>query len=209
MKEFLEIVFPTKIGFGATGGPKRRTQVVTAGSGREERNQQWANSRRSWNVGTGVRDIEEAEEISAFFEEVRGRLSGFLFYDPLDCKSCAVVGQPSAHDQLIGTGNGTARQFQLIKSYGTVQPYDRTITKPKSDTVLIAVDGVTQDPSAYAVNHASGLVTLDDAPADGVSVKAGFEFYIPVRFDTDELSLSWDGHALISVPIIPIVELAL
>ncbi|PLW76830.1 DUF2460 domain-containing protein [Cohaesibacter celericrescens] len=50
---------------GATGGPKRRTQVVMAGSGREDRNQQWANSQRTWNVATGVRDIEETEEISA------------------------------------------------------------------------------------------------------------------------------------------------
>ncbi|MCV6576265.1 MAG: DUF2460 domain-containing protein [Cohaesibacter sp.] len=207
MTAFLDIVFPLKIGFGATGGPERRTQVVEAGSGREERNQQWANSRRSWDVGTGVRDIEEAEEVTVFFEDVRGRLTGFLFCDPLDSKSCKILGSPSALDQEIGTGNGSLTVFQLTKSYGNHAPYRRPIRKPKSDTVKIAVDGVELTQMAFSVDHSSGLVTLTSAPASGVRVTAGFEFYIPVRFDTDKLPFIWENHKLISVPNIPILEL--
>ena len=207
MAAFLEIVFPVKIGFGATGGPERRTHIVTAGSGREERNQQWANSRRVWDVGTGIRDVAEAEAVTAFFEDVRGRLSGFLFCDPLDFKSCAVVSEPSATDQAIGTGDGVTKAFQLVKTYGTAAPYKRAIKKPVAGSVLVAVDGVALGAGAFMVDASTGLVTLDNAPLGGAAITAGYRFYIPVRFDTDSLSLSWDEHALASVPRIPIVEL--
>ena len=46
--------FPTAISRGAQGGPERRTDVVVLGSGFEERNSRWANSRRSYNAGYGV-----------------------------------------------------------------------------------------------------------------------------------------------------------
>ncbi len=209
MAAFLEIEFPLAIGFGATGGPQRKTQVVESGSGKEERNQQWANSRRTWDVGTGVRDIEEAEAVIAFFEEVRGRLIGFRFCDPIDLKSCAVTGNPSAFDQPIGIGDGAETSFQLVKTYGTVNPYQRKIQKPFDGSVKIAVAGVSLDASAFSVDHATGLVTLDNAPAQGAVVTAGYKFHIPVRFDTDDIAISWENHKTISVPSIPIVELKL
>ena len=48
---FHEIRFPTAIAFGSTGGPERKTEIVALGSGYEERNAVWANSRRSYDVG--------------------------------------------------------------------------------------------------------------------------------------------------------------
>ncbi|SFN60784.1 TIGR02217 family protein [Cohaesibacter marisflavi] len=209
MAAFLEIVFPVKIGLGATGGPQRKTQVVQSGSGKEERNQQWANSRRSWDVGTGIRDIYEAEQVLSFFEDVRGRLSGFLFCDPFDLRSCAILGNPSATDQAIGTGDGATTAFQLTKTYGSANPYMRKISKPKQDSVLVAVDGVALDAADFSVDHTTGLVTLADPPAVDAAVTAGFEFYVPVRFDTDDLSIAWENNALISVPSIPVLELIL
>ena len=209
MSAFLEIEFPVKIGFGATGGPERKTQVVESGSGREERNQQWANSRRTWDVGTGVRDVKEAEEVIAFFEDVRGRLSGFRFFDPIDYKSCEVIASPSAFDQVIGTGDGVTTDFQLIKIYGTANPYKRKIIKPIAGSVQIAVAGSSLNAAAYSVDHTSGVVALVDAPATGEVITAGYKFHIPVRFDTDSLSIGWENHNTISVPSIPIVELKL
>nr|WP_321457185.1 DUF2460 domain-containing protein [uncultured Cohaesibacter sp.] len=209
MAAFLEVVFPVKIGFGATGGPQRKTQVVEAGSGREERNQQWANSRRTWDVGTGIRDIFEAEEVIAFFEDVRGRLSGFLFCDPFDLRSCAILEKPKPTDQVIGTGDGQKTIFQLCKTYGSANPYRRKISKPKQGSVRLALDGAALSDAAYSVDHAAGLVTLDNPPAAGARLTAGFEFYVPVRFDTDGLSIAWENNRLISVPSIPIVELML
>ena len=48
---FHETRFPTAISRAAHGGPERRTDVVVLGSGAEERNARWADSRRSWNAG--------------------------------------------------------------------------------------------------------------------------------------------------------------
>ena len=55
---FHEVRFPTGISKGAAGGPERRTDVVTLASGFEERNSRWADSRRSFNAGYGVRAID-------------------------------------------------------------------------------------------------------------------------------------------------------
>ena len=38
---------------GASGGPERRTEIVVLGSGHEERNSRWADSKRSYNAGYG------------------------------------------------------------------------------------------------------------------------------------------------------------
>ena len=71
---FHETRFPTAISRAAHGGPERRTDVVVLGSGAEERNARWANSRRAWNAGYGVKSLDDLHAVIAFFEERRGRL---------------------------------------------------------------------------------------------------------------------------------------
>ena len=39
---FHEVLFPLDIALKSAGGPERRTDIVTFGSGREERNARWA-----------------------------------------------------------------------------------------------------------------------------------------------------------------------
>jgi uncharacterized protein (TIGR02217 family) len=74
---FHEVRFPTEISRGAEGGPERRTDIVVLGSGYEERNSRWADSRRSYNAGYGVKSVDDLYAVIAFFEERRGRLYGF------------------------------------------------------------------------------------------------------------------------------------
>ena len=45
-----------------------------------------------------------------------------------------------------------------------------------------------------------------DAPGDGLPVTAGFEFDVPVRFDTDRIAASYAGFAAGEIPSIPVVE---
>ena len=73
---FHDIRFPTSVSHGAQGGPERRTDIVVLGSGHEQRNARWADSRRSWNAGYGVRSLDDLHAVIAFFEERRGRLHG-------------------------------------------------------------------------------------------------------------------------------------
>ena len=64
---FHEVRFPTDISRGAVGGPERRTDVVVLGSGHEERNGRWADSRRSFNAGYGIRGLDDLYKVIAFF----------------------------------------------------------------------------------------------------------------------------------------------
>jgi uncharacterized protein (TIGR02217 family) len=73
-------------------------------------------------------------------------------------------------------------------------------------TVRIALGGVEQ-PSGWSVNTTTGVVTFGSAPGAGVAVTAGFEFDVPVRFDTDVLDVRLDLERLGSITSIPLLEL--
>src|SRR5881392_1986871 len=126
MTGFHEIRFPTDIARGSRGGPERRTDIVTTGSGREERNARWAHSRRRFDAGYGVKTLEALSTVVAFFEERRGQLYGFRWRDRLDNSSAAPGAAITALDQAIGIGDGTTATFQLVKTYGSnFAPYLR------------------------------------------------------------------------------------
>lgn len=207
---FHEVRFPLDISRGAEGGPERRTDIVVLGSGAEERNSRWADSRRSWNAGYGAHTLDALHAIIAFFEERRGRLHAFRWRDAVDWKSCAPQATPSSLDQMIGTGDGTTATFQLKKTYGAgFAPWTRDIVKPVAGTVKVAVDGIDKSPTTdFAVDVATGRVTFlaGSVPAVGQVVSAGFEFDCPVRFDTDKLEINLHGFRHGAIPHIPIVE---
>ncbi len=208
---FHEVLFPLSIGFGSSGGPERRTDVVLLASGHEERNSRWADSRRRYNAGTGVHSLADLHALIAFFEERRGRLYGFRWRDRTDWKSCAPDTTPTPGDQPIGTGNGSTATFQLVKTYGgAIAPYERKIVKPVSAAVRVAVNGAEKTAGTdFSVNLATGVVTFlaGHIPAAAAIVTAGFEFEVPVRFDTDRLDINLASFAAGDVPSVPVVEI--
>jgi len=208
---FHEVRFPTDISRASQGGPERRTEVVVLGSGREERNARWADSRRSYNAGYGVKSLDDLNAVVAFFEERRGRLYGFRWKDPIDWKSCAGGEVISPHDVTIGTGDGTSATFQLIKTYGSAfAPWQRVVSKPVAGSVKIAVDGVVaSEGSHWVLDATTGIVTFltGSVPGDGAVITAGFEFDVPVRFDSDRLEVNLQGFGHGAIPSIPIVEI--
>jgi uncharacterized protein (TIGR02217 family) len=210
---FHEIRFPTAISRGAHGGPERRTDVVVLGSGYEERNARWADSRRSYNAGYGLRSVDDLHAVIAFFEERRGKLYGFRWKDHSDWKSCAPEQIPTVLDQEIGTGNGTQAAFQLVKRYGDAHaPWERRIRKPVAGAVLVAVAGIVQSAGSHFIaDPVTGIVTFlaGHIPPGGAVVTAGFEFDVPVRFDTDKLEIDLRGFRHGAIPSIPIVEVRL
>lgn len=208
---FHEIRFPTRIAIASSGGPERRTEVVVLGSGHEERNTRWADSRRSYNAGYGIKTRNDLHNVIEFFEERRGRLYGFRWSDRTDNKSGLPQDTPSNSDQLLGAGDGTTAAFQLIKTYGgSFAPYARTITKPVSGTVLVALDGAAQNETTdFIVDLTTGIVTFvpGKEPGAGVQVTAGYEFDVPVRFDTDELKIDLTSFEAGQIQNIPVVEI--
>ncbi len=208
---FHDIRFPTEISRASQGGPERRTDVVVLGSGFEERNSPWADSRRRYNAGYGVKSIDELNAVVAFFEERRGRLYGFRWKDHLDWKSCLPSGDVSPLDQVIGVGDGVLAEFRLSKTYGNAYaPWERAISKPVAGSVRVAVAGVEKTAGVdFTVDAQSGVVLFAGAaePASGEIVTAGFLFDVPVRFDTDRLEVNLQGFRHGAIPDIPVVEI--
>ncbi len=99
----------------------------------------------------------------------------------------------------------------MSKTYGGVySPYQRTIEKPVSGSVRVAVAGAEVDEGvAFAVDVTTGIVTFlaGHIPAVGEAVTAGFMFDVPVRFDTDYLEVDLSAFAAGAIPKIPVVEI--
>jgi uncharacterized protein (TIGR02217 family) len=198
---FHEVSLPARLAFGSTGGVERRTEVVTLASGHERRSTPWAQGRRRYLIGAGLRSLDDMAALTAFFEARRGRLYGFRFRDFADFKSCAPGAAAAATDQTIGTGDGATTAFELVKDYGGLA---REIRKPVAGSVRVAVDGVeTQD---FAVDAATGMVTLGAAPGPGAVVTAGFEFDTPVRFDADRIEVTLETFEAGRMAAVPLVE---
>jgi uncharacterized protein (TIGR02217 family) len=209
---FSETRLPARLAFGSTGGVERRTDVVQLASGFEQRSTPWADGRRRYLIGGGVRAIEEAQALVAFFEAQRGRLYGFRFQDFADFSSTPLGAAPGAGvtalDQPIATGDGATRVFQLAKAYGAgAAAYVRPIKKPVAETAQIAVAGVALATSAFAIDTTTGLVTLSSAPAAGQAITAGFQFDVPVRFDADRIDMTLESFEAARLVAIPLIEI--
>lgn len=199
---FHEVSLPSRLAFGSTGGVERRTEVVTLANGFERRSTPWANGRRRFLIGAGLRSLEDMAALTAFFEARRGRLYGFRFRDFADFRSG--TGEPGPGDQTLGEGDGEQTVFQLSKAYGD---YVREIKKPVAGSVRVAVDGAELAPGGFEVEAATGLVTLDAAPASGAAVTAGFLFDTPVRFDADRIDVTLESFEAGRIAATPLIEI--
>jgi uncharacterized protein (TIGR02217 family) len=204
---FDEIELPLRVGFGSTGGPSFSTEIIVVDSGYERRNQNWSQARRVFDARAGVRSAADAATLLTFFHARAGRARGFRVRDWSDYSSAADnISAPVFTDQIIGTGTGATTVFQLIKNYSSGGvTHQRTITKPVSGSVVIGINGA-QILTGFSVDTTTGLVTFATAPTSGQSITAGFTFDVPVRFDTDQLTLSAENVAMYKADI-PLVEI--
>jgi uncharacterized protein (TIGR02217 family) len=212
VSNFHDIRFPVSVGFASSGGPERRTDIVTLASGAEERNTPWQHARRRYDAGLGIRSLDQLQEVIAFFEARRGQLYGFRWKDFTDFTSGAPAAAPTKTDQPLGTGDGLTTAFFITKTYEAgAYAYVRPITKPVLGTLLVAVDGVLQQENTdFTVDYALGQITfINGTPANSAIITAGFEFDVPVRFDTALLNITLDSFNADAVPSIPIIEVRL
>ncbi|MEM1101209.1 MAG: DUF2460 domain-containing protein [Pseudomonadota bacterium] len=206
---FHEVRFPATLSFGSIGGPERRTEIVTLANGFEERNTPWAHSRRRYDAGVAMRSLDDVEELIAFFEARRGQLHGFRWKDWSDYRSVASNRQVAFDDQVIGEGDGVRADYQLLKVYRSGQElYERPIQKPVEGSVRVGIGNVEQqDTIDYTVDPATGIVSFAHPPDDGAEVTAGFEFDVPVRFDTASIQTSVASFRAGDAPSVPVVEI--
>jgi uncharacterized protein (TIGR02217 family) len=209
---FHEVRFPDAIAYGATGGPVWSTTITALSTGAEQRNQNWVNARHRWNIATGIKRLADFHQVLRFFQARRGRLHGFRFRDWQDFSSAAAPDVPiTAGDQLIGTGPGP---HQLVKLYADAGGgWTRTIRKPVAGTARVRVGAFEQVfPSwdyPWAVDDTTGVLTFTGPllPTAGTSIRAGFEFDVPVRFDTDALAGTYETWRAVAVRDIDLIEI--
>jgi uncharacterized protein (TIGR02217 family) len=190
---FHDVRFPDAVARGATGGPEFSTDIITVASGFEQRNVNWSEARAKYDISTGIRTREQMAEVIAFFRARKGRAYGFRFRDWNDFEAEAQPLAPTA-DPLA---------WQLVKQYASGPHADqRIITKPEAGMVVVRVGG---EPVSVEVDHLTGRVTFEEAPAD--QPYADFRFDVPVRFDTDHLPVVAVAYHIQQVASIALVEI--
>jgi uncharacterized protein (TIGR02217 family) len=209
-------VFPEDISYGSAGGPGFNTSIVETDSGQEERVSRWSAARHRYDVALGVKNLEAFAELKTFYMARGGAANGFRYKDWWDYHSHPTdptykTAQGTAdQDCYPATGDGSNRFFQLIKKYtDSGVTHTRTISKPVTGTTRVWVNGV-EATSGWTINVTTGIITFTSAPTAGHTVKASFEFDVPVRFDDSAdkgLSASIDDFSMGSLKSVNLVEI--
>lgn len=199
---FHNVRLPEEIEQGASGGPRFFTNISTLSSGQEQRNSLWQSQRGLWQIAYGIQDSSSPDsniqDVIDFFYARMGQLHGFRFKDWSDY---TITGP-----QLIGTGDGSETDFQIIKKYTSgATTYNRTITKIVTGTLNVYVNDVLIAGANYT--EANGLIVFNVAPTNTHTVKVECEFDVPVRFNQDDLSLTVIRDGVFSVENLEIIEL--
>ena len=179
--------------------PRWSTDIAQVANGTEQRNQNW---QHPCGPFTAPGDFVRAGHQRAL-SPVDGdqRPSTFPMRDPFDFASRDLITADQSEpeitrtDQLIGTGDGVARSFQLIRRYTFGdQTYERPIHLPVTGKVLMAINGIDPldipeaqgGPNPWTVTRRGGVVTFDRPPPPAASIQSGFIFDVEVRFESDD-----------------------
>jgi uncharacterized protein (TIGR02217 family) len=183
----MPLIFPALPGlaWSVTKTPTFQTRIQRAVSGRELRALDYPYP--LWQfalVYDFLRDnptggYDELRTLLGLFMQCQGAFGTFLFQDPSDWK---VAGQ------AIGIGDASTTVFQLQRTMGGALPgggFLEPITAPNLVNAIY-LNGITQDPTSYRVDSATGLVTFETAPNSGLSITADFTYYFRCRFTEDK-----------------------
>ena len=219
------IVFNPLVSQGARGGPRFFTTICPASSGYEKTFANWAAGRCEYDIGHVVESRSKLAYVIAFFRARMGRAYGFLFRDPTDFYAgmvwfASVLTASAIPEILPVLGDGTTHTFQLTKTYtDSAATVIRNITRPiltdfntganVAPVIYQYLAGVwTVIPGAnYTLNATTGVVTFTTAPANTVQIGWSGQFYVPVRFDTDQMTVTLEAAGVGDWQNIPLVEI--
>ena len=102
-----------------------------------------------------------------------------------------------AFDLVVGSGL-TAALLGIANSTA-----DRTVTILGASLYEPAWTGAAP---VWTVDITTGIITFASPPSVGTILTCGFEFDVPVRFDTDDLPVTLDIERLGSITSIPLIE---
>ena len=195
-------VFPVMPGltWDITRVPIWSTTVKTSVSGREFRSANFSFPRYRYKMVYSVlrqtSAFPEMAQMAGFFNARNGAFDSFLFTDPDD--------YTIASGQVIGTGDGVNKLFQLVRTFGG---YVEPVFDLVSGTYAVSLNGVVQ-VSGVSIN-ATGLVSFTTAPGAGVVVSWGGNYYRRMRFEQDMAEFNqfmqrlWDLKTLTLLSVKP------
>lgn len=180
---FIETRLLDCVAYGTAGGPTWLTRKVSLRSGIIRRNP--LRSRPLYRFNIIYRNLlpQDHREVIGAFNACFGGVHSFRLKDWSDFE---------ADDELISVlGTGSPQTIQLSKFYefGN-QNIERPIRKPVSGTVVITDDGA---PIAATIDYTTGEATFT-ASVGGILRWSG-EFDVPVMFEDDSLSFSFDNRS--------------
>lgn len=197
---FIERQFPTCVSFGSSGGPGFKTSVFEVDSGLTTTEVKWDRIRARYDANFDHVSPENIAEVENFFYGVKGRAIGFRYKDWSDY---------TISQQNILVGDGTTQHFQIFKRYTSGgYTFDRIIRKPIKSSFTITLDGVELVPNQdYLMNDTTGNIFFPvPPPANSLGTIIIGEFDVPVRFDSDQLDVSYDDFQQLNIGRLPMIE---
>jgi uncharacterized protein (TIGR02217 family) len=175
---FLNLEFPRRIALGAQRKSDWATSVNRTYGGWTQRNQNRDGALHSWDIGLAIRTAADYALVLDHFHDCRGQVHVFPFIDVLDREATQDQGSATL---LSGTTH------QLVKRYGSANPYLRRITRPRTATVKVyrTRSGVTTQIFP-TISATTGQFTPFGHQAGDTYAWSG-EFFVPARYATDTL----------------------
>lgn len=163
------------LSWGVQRKPVFSTTVKTSVSGREFRRQNYLYPRWQYRLVYEVLrarpSLQEMQTLAGFYMRHSGAFDSWLYSDPDDN---AVTGQ------AIGTGNGTNKFFQLVRSFGG---YTEPVIEPVPGSAVVYSNGI----AITGTFNSTGGFTADVAPPNGRAITWSGFFYWRCRFLADQL----------------------
>lgn len=179
--------FPVVPNYGYTSSPQYRIDAVELEGGYEKVNQLWPRPLLFITAAPlDDAEVEEMEQVLAFYHAVAGMSKYFRMRDHVDYQSVGIRAVPAFTDQPL-TEIGSTGTYQLVKNYvsgGLIQV--REIYKPIGDTISVGNE-VAAEQSDWTLDEANGVLT-PGGTFTGTPTTWGGEFDVEVRF-TSELQM--------------------
>jgi len=184
---------------------KFANDITMTRSGGEQRVQRWPFSRKEYEIPYEYMEMDQFLALAQFFELRGGSARPFLLWD--------ATPDVYADTQVIGTGDGSNKVFQLSVTYTDAA---NSVTRPILHPVMNGVDipdnllGLVPGPTTtsftvkdnttlktygtdYTIDERTGLLTFGTAPTSGHTITASFWYYTVVRFTGDEFTMNLES----------------
>jgi uncharacterized protein (TIGR02217 family) len=134
-------------------------------------------------LGSTQFPFTDYETLVGFFQFVRGQFAPFYL-------RLADLTQKDADStltgQLVGTGDGTTKYFQLSRSMGST--YEPVQNVDVNSPINIYLNG-SPLLTGWAINTLGVLIFASNAPSAGVTITADFSYFYLCRFDEETLEI--------------------